>query len=99
MGVVKVKILLFFDERKKERKKVLQKFFLPSFDERRNFQRSSFRSQTEFSLFFPFFKRKHKKTTSSLSALEVHYIFKNDGRRRSATPRTRPSEEERTVGG
>ena len=28
--VVKVKIL-FFDERKKERKKVLQKFFLPSF--------------------------------------------------------------------
>jgi hypothetical protein len=31
VGVVKVKILLFFDERKKERKKVLQKFFLPSF--------------------------------------------------------------------
>lgn len=75
VGVVKVKISLFFDERKKERKKVLQKFFLPSFDDRRNFQRSSFRSQTEFSLFFPFFKRKHKRKQLLLSALEVHYIY------------------------
>jgi hypothetical protein len=75
VGVVKVKILLFFDERKKERKKVLQKFFLPSFDDpRRNFQRSSFRSQTEFSLFFPFFKRKHKKTTLLLCIRSPLYI-------------------------
>jgi len=46
-------------------------------------------------------KRKHKRKQLS-AALVVHdslYIFKNDGRRRSATPRTRPSEEERTVGG
>jgi len=66
-GRVKVKILLFFDERKKERKKEsFAKVFFFLLLKRRNFQRSSFRSQTEFSLFFPFFKRKHKKTTSSL---------------------------------
>jgi hypothetical protein len=92
--VVKVKIL-FFDERKKEKKVLL--FFLPSFDQEifrgavsglRQSSPSSFPSSNEIT-----------KKQLFFSALEVHYIFKNDGRRRSATPRTRPSEEERTVGG
>jgi hypothetical protein len=82
-------------ERKKEKKVLL--FFLPSFDPKKfseeQFQVSAFNNKQTNN------KRTHKKQLSAALVVHYSYIFKNDGRRRSATPRTRPSEEERTVGG
>jgi hypothetical protein len=85
-------------ERKKERKFCKSFFFLLLTTPEEIFRGAVSGLRQSSASSFPSSNENTKKQLF-FSALEVHYIFKNDGRRRSATPRTRPSEEERTVGG